>query len=403
MSGQEPGAHFTEELTIKYLTRIDQLKRLSQEERLSLEEVTRKFAFRTNEYYASLIEWDDPDDPIRKVVIPDIRELEEWGALDASSEKTYTVAPGVQHKYPQTALFLVVDVCGSFCRFCFRKRLFFNEIDETVRDYSQGIDYIRNHPGITNVLLTGGDPLILATSRLSSLIASLRSIEHVKIIRIGSKMVAFNPHRILNDPSLLEMIRTYSTSEKRIYLMAHFNHPREFTPQAIEALDRLRDAGAIIVNQTPIIRGINSDPDVLTELFRKLSFVGVAPYYVFQCRPTLGNRHFELPLEEAYEIFERAKVGCSGLAKRARFVMSHATGKIEVVGRTSEAVYFKYHQAAHPKDVGRFMVFRSNPSAFWFDDYEELIEDCRIAGNENEDLPSSPFGKNISEDSSVTG
>ncbi len=387
----------------KYLISLDQLKRLALKERIRLEEVTRKFAFRTNEYYASLIDWDEPEDPIRKIVIPDTRELEEWGTLDASSEKTYTVAPGVQHKYPQTALFLVVDACGSFCRFCFRKRLFMNRADETVRDYSQGIEYVRKHPEITNILLTGGDPLILATSRLSSLIGRLRSIKHVKIIRIGSKMVAFNLFRILNDPPLLDMVRTYSTKEKRIYIMAHFNHPRELTSQAIEALDRLRDAGAIIVNQTPLIRGINSDPKVLTELFRKLSFIGVPPYYVFQCRPTLGNRHFELPLEKAYEIFERAKIGCSGLAKRARFVMSHASGKIEVVGKSSDAVYFKYHQAAYPLDAGRFMVFRSNPSAFWFDDYEELIDDFRISGNEDEDLPAFPFGGKISDDSRVTG
>lgn len=406
MAGPGPGAAFTEMPAMKnphYLTSLDRLEGLVPSERAGLEEVTRKFAFRTNEYYASLIDWDDPEDPIRKIVVPDVRELEDWGALDASSEKTYTVAPGVQHKYPQTALFLAVDVCGSFCRFCFRKRLFMNGADEVVRDYSQGIEYIRNHPEITNVLITGGDPLILATNRLESLIGSLRSIDHVGIIRIGSKMVAFNPYRILNDPSLLEMIRKYSTKEKRIYLMAHFNHPRELSAKALEALDLLRDAGAIIVNQTPLLRGINSDPEVLTELFRKLSFIGVPPYYVFQCRPTLGNRLFELPLEEAYEIFEQAKAGCSGLAKRARFVMSHATGKIEVVGKTAEAVYFKYHQAADPSDMGRFMAFRSNPSAYWFDDYEELIDDCRIAGNEDEDLPDFPFRGRIPDDSSVTG
>jgi lysine 2,3-aminomutase len=253
------------------------------------------------------------------------------------------------------------------------------------------------------VLISGGDPLILATTRLESLISDLRSIDHVGIIRIGSKMVAFNPNRIINDLSLLGMIRKYSTKEKRIYIMAHFNHPKELTPQAIEALELLRDAGAIIVNQTPLLRGINSDPDVLTELFRKLSFIGVSPYYVFQCRPTLGNRLFEMPLEEAYEIFERARAGCSGLAKRARFVMSHATGKIEVVGRTADAVYFKYHQAANPSDMGRFMAFRSNPSAYWFDDYEELIDDCRISWDEDENLRTFPFRGRIPDDSSVTG
>lgn len=387
----------------KYITSVDRIERLSEVERNILREVTDRFAFRSNEYYLSLIDWDDPEDPIRKIIIPDTRELENWGELDASHEKNYTVAPGIQHKYRQTALFLAVDVCGSFCRFCFRKRLFMNDVDEIAKDYSAGIRYIQNHPEITNVLITGGDPLILATPRLEGLISEIRKIDHVQIIRIGSKMLAFNPHRILHDPDLPGMIRRYSSPEKRIYIMAHFNHPREITPQAIEALDLLRDAGAIIVNQTPLLRGINSDPQVLAELFRKLSFIGVPPYYVFQCRPTLGNRLFEMPVEEAYEIFEKAKTGCSGLAKRARFVMSHASGKIEVVGKTEGSTFFKYHQAADPLDVGRFMAFRSNPDAYWFDDYTEQIDDYRVSGDEDEDIPVFPSGSTVTDDTSATG
>ncbi len=387
----------------QYITSLDRLDGLPPEERKALEEVTRKFAFRTNEYYASLIDWDDPDDPLRKIIIPDIRELEDWGALDASGEKNYTRVPGLQHKYPQTALLLAVDVCGGFCRFCFRKRLFMNGTEEVNRDYSRGIEYIRDHPEITNVLITGGDPLILATRKLEPLIAQLREIEHVQIIRIGSKMVSFNPYRIINDPSLAEMIRTYSRGEKRIYIMAHFNHPKELTTPAVQGLKILMEAGAIIVNQTPLLKGINDDPAILTELFRRLSFIGIQPYYVFQCRPTLGNRLFEMPVEDAYRIFEKAKAGCSGLAKRARFVMSHATGKIEVVGRTRDAVYFKYHQAADPADMGRFMIYRSNPEAYWFDDYDELLDDCRIAGDEDEDLPAFPFRGSITDDTSAVG
>lgn len=387
----------------KYITSVDRIESLSENERNTLREVTDRFAFRSNEYYLSLIDWDDPEDPIRKIIIPDTRELENWGELDASHEKNYTVAPGIQHKYRQTALFLAVDVCGSFCRFCFRKRLFMNDVDEIAKDYSAGIRYIQNHPEITNVLITGGDPLILATPRLEGLISEIRKIDHVQIIRIGTKMLAFNPHRILNDPDLPDMIRRYSSPEKRIYIMAHFNHPREITPQAIEALDLLRDAGAIIVNQTPLLRGINSDPQVLAELFRKLSFIGVPPYYVFQCRPTLGNRLFEIPVEEAYEIFEKAKTGCSGLAKRARFVMSHASGKIEVVGKTEGSTFFKYHQAVNPLDAGRFMAFRSNPDAYWFDDYTEQIDDYRVSGDEDEDIQVFPSGSTVTDDSSATG
>ncbi len=388
----------------QYITSIDKIQEIPGSERLDLSEVTTKFAFRTNEYYASLINWEDPEDPIRKIIIPDSRELDEWGDLDASSEKTYTVAPGVQHKYPQTALVLAVDVCGGFCRFCFRKRLFMNNRDEIARDLTEGIAYIRAHPEITNVLLTGGDPLILATGKLESIIRRIREIDHVQIIRIGSKMVAFNPFRVLNDPELPAMIRKFSTPQKRIYLMAHFNHPNELTPQAVKALEILRDAGAIIVNQTPLLRGINDNPETLAALFRKLSFIGVPPYYVFQCRPTLGNRLFEMPVEEAYAIFERAKTSCSGLAKRARFVMSHATGKIEVVGKTQQAMYFKYHQAASPTDAGRFMVYERNPEAYWFDDYKNKIEDYSISSDEDENLPFFPsHGNSLQDDSQVTG
>lgn len=365
-------------MKLRYLTRVDQIDALSAEEKKMAERVEEKFAFRSNDYYLSLIDWDDPADPIRRIAVPHPMELEESGVLDPSRESNYTVAPGLQHKYRETALMLVSDICGTFCRFCFRKRLFMGRGAEVTRDVTEEIEYIRNHPEITNVLLTGGDPLIMATAKLEPIVAAIRGIEHVGIIRIGSKMPAFNPYRVLDDPALLEMIRKYSTPEKRIYIMAQFNHPRELTPQAVEALDLLLSAGAIVVNQTPILRGVNDDPAVLAELFRKLSFIGVLPYYVFQCRPTLGNRTFQVPVEESYAIIEAAKAQVSGLAKRARFVISHATGKIEVAGLTDEYVFFKYHQAADPERIGAVMVFRRNPEALWFDDYTESVADVQV-------------------------
>ena len=362
----------------RYINSLERVRELDREEYEHLKRVEEKFAFRSNEYYISLINWDDPDDPIKKIVIPSLEELEKWGRLDASQEVDYTVAPGLQHKYDQTALLLVSDQCGGFCRFCFRKRLFLEKGRELVKDVSADIAYIRDHPEITNVLLTGGDPLFLSTLRLGRIIGELRTIDHVQIIRIGSKIPAYNPFRIINDPSLLEMIRNYSTGEKRIYVMTQFNHPREITPVSIRGADLLQRAGAVTANQTPILRGINDDPDVLSDLFRKLSFIGVAPYYVFQCRPTLGNHHFALPVEEAYLIFERAKKNCSGLAKRPHFVMSHKTGKIAIVGLDEEHVYFRYHQAAVDADIGKFMVYRRNPDAMWFDDYGDPVREMRV-------------------------
>jgi lysine 2,3-aminomutase len=355
----------------KYLTRSDQIPQLSGEEKSQLEAVNEKFVFRTNDYYQSLIDWDDPNDPIRRIVMPDVQELDEWGQLDASNEEKYTKVRGLEHKYTSTALLLVNEVCAAYCRFCFRKRLFMNENDEVTKDISEGLDYIREHKEINNVLLTGGDPLIMSTSKLEPIIQKLRQLDHVNIIRIGTKIPAFNPFRIINDPSLLEMIKKYSTHDKKIYIMAHFNHPRELTPEAVKGLNLLMQAGAIIVNQTPMIRGVNDDHKVLAELFSKLSFIGVPPYYVFLCRPTLGNETYAVPVEEGYQIFEHARTLCSGLGKRARLVMSHETGKVEVVGMTESQIFFKYIRAAVDENGAKFMAFNRNPQALWLDDYSE--------------------------------
>ena len=359
----------------KYLTKLEQIPQLSQGEINRLKDVDEKFVFRTNDYYQSLIDWDDPDDPIRRIVMPDVQELDDWGQLDASDEESYTVAKGLEHKYDSTALLLVNEVCAAYCRFCFRKRLFMDENEEVTKDISEGLEYIRTHSEINNVLLTGGDPLIMSTSKLEPIIQQVREVDHVNIIRIGTKIPASNPMRIYNDPSLEAMLRKYSTPEKRIYVMAHFNHPRELTPEAVRSLSFLLNAGAILVNQTPMIAGVNDDPDVLVEMFNKLSYIGVPPYYVFQCRPTLGNRIYVTPLEEAFEIFESARTRCSGLGKRARFVMSHATGKIEVVGLTEKYIYFKYLRAADEDNGAKFMVFKRDPEAYWFDDYKELVDE----------------------------
>jgi KamA family protein len=244
-----------------------------------------------------------------------------------------------------------------------------------LQDIPEAIKYVRQHSEITNVLLTGGDPLALKTSELENIIRQLRTIDHVEIIRIGTKMPAFNPFRILDDPTLPEMIETYSTRHKKIYIMTHFVHPRELTEPAVNSIHLLQKAGAMIANQTPLIRGLNDDPQVLAELLGKLSYIGAVPYYIFQCRPSLGNKPYTVPIEEGYQIVEQAKALLSGLAKRLRFVMSHSTGKIEIVGITENRVYLKYHRAADDADSGRFFALKSNPNACWLDDYDEVIRD----------------------------
>ena len=203
-----------------------------------METVTKQFPFRANEYHLSLIDWKDGHDPLKRIVIPDFCELKTGGSADPSCEKDLPKTRILQHN-DQTGLFALTDVCGGICRFCFRKRLFMSCERETVKDVSENIGYIREHKEITNVLLSGGDPLTLETRRLESILRELREIPHVNIIRIGSKMLAYDPFRNLNDPDLLVLSRN-RTAEKRIYLMAHFNHPRELTDVSIRAADALR-------------------------------------------------------------------------------------------------------------------------------------------------------------------
>lgn len=353
----------------KYITRVDQVDALSAREKQELTPVAEKFAFRTNEYYQSLIDWDDPKDPIRQIVMPAAQELNQFGDWDASDEASYTVVRGLEHKYRDTALLLINNVCGAYCRFCFRKRLFTKDNDEATNDISEALLYIRRHPEINNVLLSGGDPLIMSTARLEKIIRQLREIDHVTIVRIGTKMPAFDPYRIVNDPSLPEMLSRYSTANKKIYVMAHFNHPKELTEVAIEGLILLQKAGVTAVHQSPLIRGVNDDSEVIAELFNRLSFSGVPPYYMFLCRPTAGNEPYVVPVEKSWEIFERAKLDVSGLARQARLCMSHKTGKIEILGKIGNQIMLRYHRAARECDQGRVMIFKSKPDACWLDDY----------------------------------
>lgn len=355
---------------VKYIRDIDKIQNIPPAEREKLKKVAERYVFRANDYYLSLINWDDPNDPIKQLIIPREEELTDWGKLDASNEAAVTVSRGVQHKYPDTVLLLCNEVCGAYCRYCFRKRLFMDENDETTNDVSAGIQYIAEHPEVTNVLLTGGDPLLMATRKLRSIISALRDIEHVRIIRIGSKMPAFDPWRILNDTDLQDVFSTYSTMHKRIYLMAHFDHPRELTEPAVEGIDRFLRCGVICVNQCPLIKGINDDPNVLEEMYRKLSWIGCPPYYLFQGRPTAGNEPYEVPIVRGWGIFREALRRGSGLARRARYVMSHETGKIEILGVDEKNIYLRYHRAKDAALRGKFMIYQRNDDAYWLDQLE---------------------------------
>ncbi|TLS49998.1 KamA family radical SAM protein [Paenibacillus antri] len=354
-------------MNVKYFRSIDQIKGLSIEEKEQLKEVTNSYVFRANDYYLNLIDWVDPDDPIRRLIIPSLHELKEYGRWDASDEEDNYVVPGCQHKYQTTALLLVSNVCGAYCRYCFRKRLFQTGQDETITDIEPAIQYIQNHPSISNVLLTGGDPLTLSTSRLRFILQQLSGLSHVQIIRIGTKMPVFNPMRFTEDSELQAAFNETMNQGKKIYVVMHINHPREITEQAMKGFYAIHQTGAVMVNQTPILKGINDDPEVLAELLDKLTYAGVAPYYFFVNRPVIGNADFVLPLKIIYDIVESAKSKTSGLGKRVRLVMSHSTGKIEILGITDGQIYLKYHQSKSG-EYGKMIALPCPETAAWYDD-----------------------------------
>lgn len=358
----------------KFINKIDRIANIPADQRELLKKVAEKYIFRANDYYLGLINWDDPNDPIKQLIIPREEELNDWGKLDASNEAAVTVARGVQHKYPDTVLLLCNEVCGAYCRYCFRKRLFMDDNEEVTKDVSQGIAYIAAHREVTNVLLTGGDPLIMSTRRLREIIEALRAIPHVQIIRIGSKMPAFDPWRMLGDPELQKLFSEHSTPFKRIYLMAHFDHPRELTDDAVRGIDAFIRCGVICVNQCPLIKGINDDPMVLAEMYRKLSWIGCPPYYLFQGRPTAGNEPYEIPIVQGWFIFREALRYGSGLARRARFVMSHETGKVEILAVTDQHIYTRYQRAKDGSNRGRVMIYKRNDEAYWLDALEPAFD-----------------------------
>ncbi len=354
---------------------MDDLKKrvnLPQEEEKRLAEAIEIFPMQITPYYFNLINWDDPDDPIRKEVIPVADELSVAGSLDPSLESTITRLRGVQHKYGPTALFLVSDMCSSYCRFCFRRRLKVegktDQIIESPEHLKNALEYVKEHKEIDNVLLSGGDPLMLSNGWLDTILNGLRDIEHVRMIRIGTRTPVYLPQRIIADEEFRSIISNHNREDRRIYFVVHFNHVRELTEEAITGLRMLGEIGVILRNQTVLLRGVNDNPETIRELFNKLSYVGVTPYYLFQCRPIKGGKYFQVPLAEGYRIFEDAKKGMSGLAKTARYIMSHTTGKIATVGIEDGRFYFKYHQAKNPEDVGRFFSLPLKEDAYWFDD-----------------------------------
>lgn len=350
------------------ITDIKAIPGLSPEEFNAIQRVTEFFPFRVTSHYLSLVDWEDPHDPLRRIVVPDEGELDSGGSLDPSREKSFYVLPGMQHKYPDTVLLLVSHQCAGYCRYCFRKRLFLRRcIGEHPSDINNCTEYIRNHPEIRNVLLTGGDPLTLSSKWLMEIIRKVTLLPRIEAVRIGTRMLSWDPGRVIADRFLLQELSELTGAQ--IYIMTHYAHARELCGKALEAIRLLRHCGVAICNQTPIIRGVNDSADALEDLFNALVAAGVSPYYIFQVRPTVGNSIYSVPILEAYMILRAAQSRCSGLAARARYIISHYTGKLHVCGLTDEHLVMVYHRAAFPGDRGRTILVKrsvaNNSNAFF--------------------------------------
>lgn len=328
--------------------------------------VCQQYPMLINDYYLSLIDSNNPNDPIRKIAIPSSRELEHNGDIDTSGEIKNTIFPGVQHKYKETLLILSSNECFMYCRHCFRKRIIGFTNAEMAIQMDQIVSYIKQTPSINNVLISGGDSLFNTNNVIAEYLKRLTQLEQLNFIRFGTRAPVVMPQRIYEDKELLSILEQ-NCEKKQIYIITQFNHPKEITSKSILAIMHLRKIGIIIKNQTVLLKGINDSPEIIADLLSQLTGCGIIPYYIFQCRPVRGvMNHFQVPLKRGYQIIEQAKALQNGQGKCIRYVLSHPTGKIEIVGENStDQMIFKYHQAKKEKDSGRVFIQKVTPDQCW--------------------------------------
>ena len=272
-----------------------------------LARVAERFPFGMSRYWLNLIRF--PDDPIWRQAVPDVRELEDLsGHVDPLAEESLSPVPNLVHRYSNRVLWLVSHRCAVHCRFCTRKRRWRRPLPMTEEYFQAGLDYIGRHSEVKDVLLSGGDPLLLQSSRLQSILKALRSIPHVEIIRIGTRVPCAFPRRVT--PRLVGMLTRYHP----IYMSLHFNHPWELTREAGRACSLLADGGIPLASQTVLLRGINDRPEILGELFQGLLAQRIRPYYLMQMDLTEGTAHFRTPISTGLKILKALRNRISGLA-----------------------------------------------------------------------------------------
>ena len=411
----------------KHLDELTARAGLDEQDRLAVRAVATVLPFRTNAYVVDeLIDWDAaPDDPMYRLVFPqadmlpdeDVRTISSLLAQDAPGGQIRAVAhevrmrlnphpagqlalnipaiadeplPGVQHKYPETVLIFPKQgqTCHAYCTYCFRWAQFVDEPD--LKMATSGVDrvleYLRQHPEVTSVLITGGDPMIMGAPVLRRYIEPLLdpALAHIESIRIGSKSLAYWPQRFVTDPDADDTLRLFEEVQRAgrtLAFMAHFSHPRELQPALVaEAVRRIRNSGAVIRTQAPLIRSINDDPMTWADMWREQTRTGMVPYYMFVERDTGPQDYFAVPLARAYEVFRDAYASVSGLCRTVRGPSMSATpgkigvdGVVEIAGQQVFALHLI--QARDPRLVGRPFFAQFDPGAVWLSDLRPAFAD----------------------------
>jgi KamA family protein len=416
-----PGRRFRA-YTAKNLEELTARAGLDASERLAVKAVATVLPFRTNEYVVErLVDWDAaPNDPIYRLIFPqpdmlpisDVRHIAGLLARDAPEAEVRQAAhlvrtrlnphpagqlafnipdladeplPGVQHKYPETVLVFPKQgqTCHAYCTYCFRWAQFVDEPDlkMATSDVTRITAYLRQHPEVTSVLITGGDPMIMGEPVLRRYVEPLLEpdLGHIESIRIGTKSLSYWPQRFVSDPDADETLRLFEevvAAGRSLAFMAHFTHPRELEPSLVaEAVRRIRSTGAVIRTQAPLIRSINDEARIWADMWRTQMRMGMIPYYMFVERDTGPQGYFAVPLARGYEIFRDAYASVSGLCRTVRGPSMSATpgkvcidGVVEVAGEKVFALHMI--QARNPDLVGKPFYARYDPTAIWLSDLE---------------------------------
>ncbi len=330
--------------------------RLSPEEEKGARYAAKNFAFGITPYFASLMDPEDPNCPLRRQAMPRIEES--YPAVidspDPLDEEAHSPVPAIIHRYPDRALFLASNVCSMYCRYCNRRRLVGDSRHAvTNAQWEEGIAYLEGRPEVRDVLISGGDPLTLSDERLIGLVSRLRAIPHVEILRIGTRVPITLPQRVT--PRLLRGLRRLQP----LYFSLHFIHPKEVTPEVERACQRLADCGFPLGSQTVLLAGINDDPKTMTALMQKLLQIRVRPYYLFQCDQVEGTAHFRTPLSTGLSLMENLIGHTSGYAVPSFVVdLTRGGGKIPLVPEYRQSqegprtVFRNFEGRVHPYQEG---------------------------------------------------